>query len=184
MERHVVGFGGGTKVRSDIVDRNRNSPIEPVHLLQIWIQPDRKGVKPAYAERSFGQDAVHGLKLVASREEREGSVDIHQDADVYASLLFSGLSKNVGGTWTNVAPAGTFTQFSASDHEQVWFLDNNGSLDKYDANGVLHNVDNVQFLSLSAAADNDVFVVFHDDSLWERKAGIWQELSGPGTVAQ
>ncbi len=111
-------------------------------------------------------------------------LDRNGNADVYASLLFGGLQKNVGGTWTPVAPAGTFSQFSATDHEQVWFLDNNGSLDKYDANGVLHNVDNVQFLSLSAAASNDVFVVFHDDSLWERKAGIWQELSGPGTVAQ
>ena len=69
------------------------SPIEPVHLLQIWIQPDRRGVKPAYAERSFGNGAAEqGLTLVASREGRDGSVSINQDAEVWLARLEAGAS--------------------------------------------------------------------------------------------
>ena len=69
------------------------SPIEPVHLLQIWIQPERKGVKPAYAERSFGQGAAQpGLTLVASPGGRDGSVSIHQDAEVWLARFGAGAS--------------------------------------------------------------------------------------------
>ena len=67
------------------------SPVEPVHFLQIWIQPDSKGVNPAYAERSFGSGgAQQGLTLVASREGRDGSASIHQDADVWLARLGKG----------------------------------------------------------------------------------------------
>src|SRR5256885_4994158 len=70
-----------------------SSPIEPVHLLQIWIQPDRRGLKPAYAERSFGNGAAEqGLTLVASREGRDGSVSINQDAEVWLARLEAGAS--------------------------------------------------------------------------------------------
>jgi len=69
------------------------SPIEPVHLLQIWIQPERKGVNPAYAERSFGQGTTTSdLNLVASRDGRAGSISIHQDADVWLGRLGAGAS--------------------------------------------------------------------------------------------
>jgi redox-sensitive bicupin YhaK (pirin superfamily) len=69
------------------------SPIEPVHLLQIWIQPERKGVKPAYAERSFGNgSAKPGLTLVASRDGRDNSVPINQDADVWLARFEGGSS--------------------------------------------------------------------------------------------
>ncbi len=67
------------------------SPIEPVHFLQIWIQPDRKGAKPDYAERSFGTGAARpGLILVASQEGRDGSVSLQQDADVWLVRLGAG----------------------------------------------------------------------------------------------
>jgi hypothetical protein len=67
------------------------SPVEPVHLLQIWIQPERKGVTPAYAELSFGNgDAKQGLTLVASHDGRDGSVSIHQDADLWLVRLGQG----------------------------------------------------------------------------------------------
>jgi redox-sensitive bicupin YhaK (pirin superfamily) len=67
------------------------SPIEPVHFLQIWIQPNRKGVKPAYAEYSFGNGTTEsGLALVASCKGRDGSVSIHQDADVWLARLGKG----------------------------------------------------------------------------------------------
>jgi len=69
------------------------SPIEPVHLLQIWIQPERKGVKPAYAERSFGDGAAKpGLTLVGSHGGRDGSVPINQDADVWLARWDAGSS--------------------------------------------------------------------------------------------
>ncbi len=64
------------------------SPVEPVHLLQIWIQPEHKGVKPAYAERSLGNGSARpGLTLVASRDGRDGSVSINQDADLWLVRL-------------------------------------------------------------------------------------------------
>jgi len=69
------------------------SPVEPVHLLQIWLYPERKGVKPAYAERSLGNgSAKQGLTLVASRDGRDGSVSIHQDADLWLARLGGGAS--------------------------------------------------------------------------------------------
>jgi redox-sensitive bicupin YhaK (pirin superfamily) len=66
------------------------SPTEPVHLLQIWILPDRKGAKPAYAERSFAGAAAGKLHLVASKSGRDGSIPINQDADVFTGKLGSG----------------------------------------------------------------------------------------------
>jgi len=66
------------------------SPIEPVHLLQIWLLPDRKGAKPDYAERSFAQAAPGRLHLIASKTARDGSLPINQDADVYIGKLNAG----------------------------------------------------------------------------------------------
>jgi quercetin 2,3-dioxygenase len=67
------------------------SPVEPVHLLQIWIQPEKRGVTPAYAERSFGNgSAKEGLTLVASRGGRDESIAIHQDADLWLARLGNG----------------------------------------------------------------------------------------------
>ena len=69
------------------------SPVEPVHLLQVWIQPERKGAKPAYAERSFGPGTAQpGLTLVASRDGRDGAVAINQDADLWLARLSQGTS--------------------------------------------------------------------------------------------
>jgi redox-sensitive bicupin YhaK (pirin superfamily) len=63
---------------------------EEVHLLQIWIQPDAKGVKPRYAEKSFGKVAPGGLHLVTSKTGRDGSIAIHQDADLWLAKLNAG----------------------------------------------------------------------------------------------
>jgi quercetin 2,3-dioxygenase len=64
------------------------SDREPVHFLQIWIEPDTRGVKPGYEEAHFDAAAKRGkLRLVASPDGREGSVTIHQDARLYAALL-------------------------------------------------------------------------------------------------
>ena len=66
------------------------SETDPVHLLQIWILPDRKGAKPRYAEKSFAAAAPGQWHLVASQDGREDSMPIHQDADVYLGKLAQG----------------------------------------------------------------------------------------------
>jgi redox-sensitive bicupin YhaK (pirin superfamily) len=65
------------------------SPSEPVHLLQIWILPDKKGAPPAYAEKSFQQAPAGRLNLIASKSGRDGSIPINQDADLFI-VKFSG----------------------------------------------------------------------------------------------
>jgi redox-sensitive bicupin YhaK (pirin superfamily) len=67
------------------------SPIEPVHLLQIWIVPEAKGLKPGYQEKSFGGKLTPGkLHLVASHDGRDGSVSFNQDADLFVTKLNAG----------------------------------------------------------------------------------------------
>jgi len=67
------------------------SDSEAVHLLQIWIMPGQRGVTPSYEQKEIPADERRGtLRLVASRDGREGSLTIHQDAQVYATLLASG----------------------------------------------------------------------------------------------
>src|SRR5882757_9373081 len=66
------------------------SKDEAVHLLQIWIQPDRKGVTPRYAEKSLKDSATGALRLVTSKTGRDGSIAIHQDADLWLGKLEPG----------------------------------------------------------------------------------------------
>jgi quercetin 2,3-dioxygenase len=66
------------------------SSSEPVHLLQIWIVPDKKGVKPSYMERSFAKAEAGRLHLATSKAGRDGSIPINQDADLYFSRLDAG----------------------------------------------------------------------------------------------
>jgi redox-sensitive bicupin YhaK (pirin superfamily) len=81
---------------------------EAVHLLQIWIQPDRKGVTPRYGEKSL-QDAATGTwHLVTSKTGRDGSIAIHQDADLWLAKLEAGqtVSHSLAGdrhAWIHVA---------------------------------------------------------------------------------
>jgi len=85
------------------------SPDEPVHFLQIWIQPDRAGVEPSYEQKTFADAEKSGrLRLVASHDGRQGSVRMHADANVYATKLASGQSvehtlPNGRGAWVHVA---------------------------------------------------------------------------------
>ena len=81
---------------------------ESVHLLQIWIQPDRKGVAPRYAEKSVKDLAPGALRLVTSKTGRDSSIAIHQDADLWLAKLDAGNSvahKLVPGreAWVHVA---------------------------------------------------------------------------------
>ena len=66
------------------------SKTEATRLLQIWIKPDAKGVKPRYAERNFTQAETGKLHLVASKTGRDGSFEIHQDADLLLGKLDAG----------------------------------------------------------------------------------------------
>lgn len=65
-----------------------HSQTEPVHLLQIWILPDTKGLPPSYEQREFQVTKNPGnLQLVAAKDGREGAVTVHQDVELYAAVL-------------------------------------------------------------------------------------------------
>ena len=66
------------------------SEREPVHLLQIWIQPERKGAKPRSAAKSLTKAKSGALHLVASKSGRDDSIAINQDAELFLSKLDSG----------------------------------------------------------------------------------------------
>jgi quercetin 2,3-dioxygenase len=60
----------------------------PTHLLQIWIEPDVSGIPPEYEQTHFEPSAKRGrLRLLASGDGRDGSLKIHQDADLFAALI-------------------------------------------------------------------------------------------------
>ncbi|MGA3106060.1 MAG: pirin family protein [Terriglobales bacterium] len=67
------------------------SPTEAVHLLQIWILPDKSGHEPGYEQKSFPESEKRGkFRLIASNEGAEGSVKINQDAKLFVTLLAPG----------------------------------------------------------------------------------------------
>jgi quercetin 2,3-dioxygenase len=69
------------------------SKSEPVHLLQIWMFPEKKGFQPAYDQKNFPREERQGkLRLVASPDGRNGSVTIRQDNKLYATVLSAGES--------------------------------------------------------------------------------------------
>ena len=84
----VQRMSAGTGVRHSEANA---SASEPVHLLQIWIEPAQAGIEPGYEQKAFADADRRGrLRLVASPDGAEGSVTIHQDARVYATLLGPG----------------------------------------------------------------------------------------------
>jgi hypothetical protein len=65
-----------------------HSSTNPVHFLQIWIQPNVQSIEPEYEEKRFGPEEKRGrLRLIASPDSADGSVRLHQDARVYAGLF-------------------------------------------------------------------------------------------------
>jgi redox-sensitive bicupin YhaK (pirin superfamily) len=96
---HKDSMGNGSTLRPGDVQRMsagtgvthsefNASDREPVHFLQIWIEPNVRGVKPGYEEKRFDDESKRGrLRLIASPDGRDGSVTIHQDASLYAALL-------------------------------------------------------------------------------------------------
>lgn len=96
---HKDSMGNGSIIRPGDVQRMsagsgvrhsefNPSDSQPVHLLQIWILPEKEGIEPGYEQRSFPEPERRGrFRLIASRDGREGSVTIHQDAELSAALL-------------------------------------------------------------------------------------------------
>jgi redox-sensitive bicupin YhaK (pirin superfamily) len=96
---HKDSIGNGSVIRPGDVQRMsagtgvrhsefNPSPREPVHFLQIWIEPSVAGIPPGYEEKHFDAASKRGrLRLIASPDGRDGSVKIHQDAYLYAALL-------------------------------------------------------------------------------------------------
>ncbi len=99
---HKDSMGNGTVITAGEVQRMtagtgvlhsefNHSQDEELHLLQIWILPERAGLQPGYEQTRFGRDdKLDRLALIGSRDGRDGSVTIHQDVDLYASVLEAG----------------------------------------------------------------------------------------------
>ena len=96
---HKDSMGHGSIIRPGDVQRMsagsgvQHSEFNPsqselVHLLQIWIEPNVTGIQPGYEEKHFDAASKRGkLRLIASRDGRDGSATIHQNAAVYAALI-------------------------------------------------------------------------------------------------
>jgi redox-sensitive bicupin YhaK (pirin superfamily) len=101
---HKDSMGNGGVIRRGEVQRMtagtgvehsefNHSKQDKAHLLQIWIFPAEKGLKPGYEQKAFSEASrKNQLKLVASPTGRDGSVTIHQDASIYCALLEKGAS--------------------------------------------------------------------------------------------
>ena len=113
---HKDSIGAGSVIRPGEVQRisagtgirhseYNPSQSEPVHFPQIWVLPEREGLAPSYEQNHFGDERRGVLRLVASRD---GSLTIHRDVDLYASVLQDGeaVTHEVGNgrqLWVHVA---------------------------------------------------------------------------------
>ena len=99
---HKDSMGTGSVIRPGEVQRMsagtgvlhsefNHSPSERVHLLQIWIQPERRGLPPSYEQKNFStEEKLNRFRLIASPTGEEGSVTIHQDARLSAAIIEKG----------------------------------------------------------------------------------------------
>jgi redox-sensitive bicupin YhaK (pirin superfamily) len=99
---HKDSSGGGGVIRPGEIQMMRagtgvmhseynHSKTEPVHFLQIWIVPDARGLRPTYAQQPYDRGAARSrFVLLASKDGREGSVPISQDASLAVTLLGAG----------------------------------------------------------------------------------------------
>jgi redox-sensitive bicupin YhaK (pirin superfamily) len=100
--QHRDSMGNGSVIRPGDVQRMsagtgvthseyNPSKVEELHLLQIWILPDRRGYQPGYEQKQIPDAEKRGsVRIVASPDGRDGSVTIHQDARLYAGLIDAG----------------------------------------------------------------------------------------------
>jgi redox-sensitive bicupin YhaK (pirin superfamily) len=100
---HKDSMGNGSVIRRGEVQRMtagtgvmhsefNHSDEEQTHLLQIWVLPEQDGLEPGYEEKAFSDDEKRNrLCLIASRDARDGSLKIHQDVDLYGTLVDAGV---------------------------------------------------------------------------------------------
>lgn len=99
---HKDSMGNGTVITAGEIQRMtagtgvqhsefNHSQEEELHLLQIWIYPEKNGLEPGYEQTRFSrEEKLNRLRLVGSRDGRDGSITIHQDVDLYSSVLEAG----------------------------------------------------------------------------------------------
>ncbi|HEY9910017.1 MAG TPA: pirin family protein [Thermosynechococcaceae cyanobacterium] len=81
----VQRMSAGTGIRHSEFNASKT---DPVHFLQIWILPEQEGIAPGYEQKTFTEEEKRGtLRLVGSRDGRDGSITIHQNVELYAALL-------------------------------------------------------------------------------------------------
>ena len=102
--RHEDSLGNGSIIRPGDVQRmtagsgvrhseHNASDEEPVHFLQIWLQPEALGLPPGYEQKAFpAEEQTNRLALVVARGGRDGAVSIHRDVDIYAGRLDAGVT--------------------------------------------------------------------------------------------
>jgi redox-sensitive bicupin YhaK (pirin superfamily) len=96
---HSDSIGNGTVISAGEVQRMtagsgvrhsefNHSQTDELHLLQIWLFPEENDLEPGYEQEMFSrEDKLDQLRLIASRDGRDGSVTVHQKVDLYASIL-------------------------------------------------------------------------------------------------
>jgi len=104
---HKDSSGGGGVIRPGEIQFMRagsgvthsefnHSKTDPVHFLQVWIIPDTQDLKPAYAQRTFDQEAAaRSFLLLASRDGRENSIQVQQDVDLHVARFGAGESREL-----------------------------------------------------------------------------------------
>jgi redox-sensitive bicupin YhaK (pirin superfamily) len=107
----VQRMTAGTGVRHS---EENASDRERVHLLQIWILPNTVGLEPGYEQKAFTEDDRRGrLRLIASEDARDGSVEVHQDVSLFASII----------------PAGEEVEHAMDQQRYAWIQVARGSID-------------------------------------------------------
>jgi redox-sensitive bicupin YhaK (pirin superfamily) len=118
--QHKDNIGSGTVIRPGEIQRMsagtgvehsefNASQSEPVHFLQIWLIPEKRGIKPSYEQKPVPLEERRGkLRLVAAPDGPEGAVTLHEDARVYVANLAAGerVSHDIAsgrGVWVQVA---------------------------------------------------------------------------------
>jgi redox-sensitive bicupin YhaK (pirin superfamily) len=97
---HKDSLGTGSVIRPGEVQRMsagtgirhsefNHAPDQPLHFLQIWILPERNGLPPGYEQKSFDRQPG-ALRLIGSRDGRDGSITVHQDVNIHAATLRGG----------------------------------------------------------------------------------------------
>ena len=99
---HKDSMGNGTVITAGEVQRMtagtgvqhsefNHSDSDELHLLQIWLFPEKNDLEPGYEQKAFSrEEKLNQLRLVASRDGRDGSVTVHQDVDLFASVVQEG----------------------------------------------------------------------------------------------